>query len=80
MNENIKEVYMYVLGALVVLGAFAIVALMIYHPVPAESKDTINIAIGLLIGNGVVVVNYFFGSSKSSADKNTLLAEKKESE
>ena len=76
MNAKVKDLYMYVLGAIVVLGAFIIVGMMIYHEVPAGSKDTINIAIGILLGLAGAVVQYFFGSSKSSSDKNDLLAGK----
>lgn len=68
-----KELYMYVLGALIVSGAFGLIALMIFKEVPIGSKDTINIAIGIVLGLAVAVVNYFYGSSKSSADKDKRL-------
>jgi hypothetical protein len=75
MNSKGKDIYMYILGAIIVIGSFIIVGMMIYHEVPAGSKDTINIAIGILLASAGSVVGYFYGSSKSSADKTDAMAE-----
>ena len=58
-----KEIYMYVLGAVVVFGFFVVVLFKL-----ATKQDT-QIEIGSLIGAFGLVVGYFFGSSKGSADK-----------
>jgi len=73
MGTKSKEIYMYLLGAVVVLGCFGITSLLIFHEVPEGSRDALNICLGILIGLGASVVNYFFGSSKGSADKTQLL-------
>lgn len=73
MNSTVKDVYMYILGAIVVLALVAISTLLIFHAVPVESKDALNIALGALIAAALAVVQYFFGSSKGSSDKTALL-------
>lgn len=67
--EKAKEIYMYLLGAFIVGGAFGVVITLILHPVPEGNKDIINVSLGALIGMAVGVVGYFYGSSKGSADK-----------
>jgi multisubunit Na+/H+ antiporter MnhB subunit len=72
--KNMKEIYMYVLGGFVVGISAMIVAMLVFYPLPETNKDIVNIALGALLGQGVTVISYFFGSSKSSADKNELLS------
>lgn len=76
MENKTKEIYMYFLGALVFLSALADSILLIFYEVPAGSRDVVMVATGQLLGLAVVVVNYFFGSSKSSSDKTELLNKK----
>jgi multisubunit Na+/H+ antiporter MnhB subunit len=73
MNPRIKEIYMYLLGGFVVGASSAIVCLLVFIPLPQDNKDIVNIALGTILGMAVTVVSYFFGSSKSSSDKNELL-------
>ena len=68
-----KELYMYVLGALVVLLNFAFFVAIIIKQIPPENKELIYMAAGIVFGWGSSVVLYFFGSSKGSADKNDLI-------
>lgn len=70
---DLKGIYMYLLGACVMGASFAVFYMLIVHPVPADNKDVFNIAIGVLLGWGTSVVGYFYGSSKSSADKTEIL-------
>jgi len=62
-----REIYMYVLGAFVVLGFFAVVVFKL-----AKGLD-VQLEVGALLGSFATVVGYFFGSSKGSADKTALL-------
>ena len=71
--KNAKEIYMYVLGALVILSLVAVCVQLIFHAVPPESKDALNIALGALVVMASSVVGYFYGSSKSSADKTEIM-------
>ena len=68
--DKAKEIYMYVLGAIVVIGFFAIVGFKVWKGQDAQLE------IGALIGAFGAVVGYFYGSSKGSADKTQLLASK----
>jgi hypothetical protein len=48
-----------------VVGAFLMFYLIIVKPIPAENKETVNMAVGFLLGGLVGGVNgYYFGSSK----------------
>lgn len=76
MNPKGKEIYMYILGALVIIACFAVFVLIVNKEIPVGSKDAVMLGLGILLGMGGSVVNYFFGSSKSSADKDKVLGEK----
>lgn len=73
MGNKTKEIYMYILGGFVVGVSAAILTLLIFYQLPSENKDIVNIALGTVLGMAVTVVSYFFGSSKSSSDKNELI-------
>ena len=73
MKEGLKLVYMYLLGGVIMVGFFWLLMSSVYQAVPLENKDILNIAVGALIGMAGGVVNYFYGSSKGSSDKNELL-------
>lgn len=71
---KVKEIFMYVLGGLITIGFFAT---LIYLISKGGSESTVNLLVGSLIGSFGLVVGYFYGSSKGSADKNELLVGKK---
>jgi len=73
MKDN-KEVFMYVLGGFVVFGAMAIVIVAMLSPIPEANHDAVMLSIGLFMGMAGSVVGYFYGSSKSSADKTDVMA------
>lgn len=66
-----KDVFFYLLGALVVIGFFSTLIVLI---IKGADKDTQNLLIGALIAAFSTVVGYFYGSSKGSQDKDELLA------
>jgi len=66
-----KEIYQYILGALIVLSFFAVLALLIYQQ-PVDNP-VLNAMVGVLGTVTVGVANYFFGSSKGSADKSEMI-------
>ena len=76
-NKN-KERYMYVLGGVIVMGFFGSIVLLGLFEMPQGSKDALLILLGALTSQFKDVGSYFFGSSKSSADKNELLKSKPE--
>lgn len=68
-----KEIFMYVLGALITVGFFATLFYLIYS---GTFVETINLVVGTLITAFGTVVGYFYGSSKGSADKTELMNKK----
>ena len=72
---NFKDIYMYVLGALIVLGFIFLLGLLIFQGVPAVNSDLLYLAVGALVAKFGDVVAYFFGSSKGSSDKTTILSD-----
>jgi hypothetical protein len=74
---KVKEIYMYVLGAIVVIG---FIVLSVFLILSGKYPDAVNLMIGSIISSFTIVLGYFYGSSKGSADKteaiNKQLAEK----
>jgi CDP-diglyceride synthetase len=68
-----KEIYMYALGALIVVGFFFILWIVFVRSMPGPNKDLGLLVIGALVSKFGDVVGYFFGSSKGSADKNEMM-------
>jgi hypothetical protein len=68
-----NEIYMYVLGSLIVLCFFAVIGILIFKEMPQQNSEILYLAVGALIGYAGSVKDYFFGSSKGSADKTQLL-------
>jgi drug/metabolite transporter (DMT)-like permease len=68
-----KNVFQYVLGAVIVIGFFLLLYFLLWITIPADNKDLLNITVGALIGSFTSIVGYFYGSSLGSAEKNDLL-------
>lgn len=68
-----KDIFMYVLAMTLVGCTIGIVCLLVYVPVPAENHDAFMLIIGTVLGWGGATVTYYYGSSKSSAEKTELL-------
>jgi len=68
-----KEFYKYTLAGVIVIGFFALLVILILIVVPEPNKDLLNITVGTLLSSFSMIVGYFFGSSKSSDDKNEII-------
>jgi len=77
MKYKEKEIFQYILGALIVAGFFALLILLVLSAVPTENKDLLNLVVGSLIGSFSGIVSYFFGSSLGSSKKDELLENEK---
>ena len=73
---KIKDIAMYSLGTLLVLGFFGLLGLLIFRPIPTVNNEVLYLAIGALISGFTTVVNYFYGSSAGSAQKSDLISKK----
>ena len=65
-----KEIYMYAFAAIFVIGFFVITLYL------KDSEGTNPFVVGVIetLKNGVILIlGYFFGSSKGSADKTELM-------
>lgn len=72
-----KEIFMYVLGAIIVIGFFVTLIFMIQKE---RYESEVNMIVGALIGSFITVVSFFYGSSKGSADKTEWLTQNKRNE
>lgn len=75
-----KNGYMYLIGTILIAGFLILLALLVLQAVPAPNSELLYLAVGALIGMVSAVVNYYFGSSKSSADKTELLVTRRKEE
>lgn len=73
---KVKDAYMYGLGALVVIGFFALLIMVFVFEIPSPNREVGLMTIGALIGQFNSIITYFFGSSKGSSDKTDLLTRK----
>ena len=69
-----RDINLYVLAWVVVVGFFSTVMLMVFHPIPDESLGPINQLFGALVIGFGMVLSYFFGSSVGSRKKDTQIA------
>lgn len=61
-----------IIAIISVVGAFIMLYLLIMKPIPAENKDTLNIAVGVVLGGLIGGVNgYFFGASKNTSSNSS---------
>ena len=70
---EVRYIFQYALGAVIVIGFFILLYFAIFNPFPEMNQRILDITVGALIGAFTMVVSYFYGSSKGSADKNDKL-------
>jgi hypothetical protein len=70
-EKRLKDIFMYVLGALIVIGFFVTLIFLIKA---GTFENTLNLVVGALIGAFATVVSYFYGSSKSSQNKDETIS------
>ena len=72
-----RDINLYALAWLIVIGFFGLMGLLLWRPIPESNSQAGFMMFGSLIAGFGSVIQYFFGSSKSSSDKTKLLMEKK---
>lgn len=71
---KLKEAYLYILGAILVISFMVLLALLIFKAVPEPNSELLYLTVGALIGFVGSVVSYFFGSSLGSKQKTEIMA------
>jgi len=71
-----RDQFMYLLAGLVVVGFTILCVVLMRWPLPEGSGNAVMMLFGALSTGFGTVLNFFFGSSKSSSDKTRLLTEK----
>jgi len=67
------DTYMLILGAVIVIGFFTLLTILIYTEIKPANENLLNVAMGGLMGSFGTVVGYFFGSSSGSKQKTEIL-------
>lgn len=71
-----REYNLYILAWTVVVGFFVLTGILAFKALPEGSTDAVFMLFGSLSTGFATVLSYFFGTSKSSSDKTSLLARK----
>lgn len=61
------------IAAFVMLGLFVIVGAIIFAPMPEGSEGVVMAVVGALTASLTGIINFYFGSSKSSKDKTAAI-------
>ncbi len=72
-----RDYNLYALSWLNIVGFFAALVLLMFKPLPDDSSGVIFMLFGSLVAGYGMVMQYFFGSSKSSAEKTSIIAKGK---
>lgn len=70
-----RDLNLYILAWVIVGGFFVMTGLLYYHEIPSGSIGPVNQLFGALTLAFGGVVQYFFGSSRGSAEKTAIMAE-----
>ncbi len=62
------------LGAVITLGFFVVVFVVLFVPVPSTVRDIVLVLLGALIASFKEVTGFFFGSSAGAVTANATLA------
>jgi uncharacterized BrkB/YihY/UPF0761 family membrane protein len=68
-----KTLFQYGIAALIILGFIILVFVMVFRLAPEGNNTLLNIMVGTFGSMTVGVVNYLYGSTKSSSEKNEML-------
>lgn len=73
-EEAVKDVTPRNMAYFITVGFFGVLAFMLTQKIPADSRDLLNILLGMLGTSYAGVISYYFGSSAGSQAKTDLLA------
>jgi hypothetical protein len=73
-----EKLYMAILALVIIIATFYLGDRLLTSTIPLENRDILNVALGMILGLSGTVVGYYFGSSKSSSDKQKIIKYKEE--
>ena len=68
-----RDIFKYALAALIIIGFFVLLIILVYVDVPDRNQELLYLVIGALIAAFSGIVSYFFGSSLGSQSKDEFL-------
>lgn len=69
--------FVYYFAILIFSFSALVIAMLFFVSIPEENQRIVDMAIGIVVGTGLVsVIQFFFGSSKGSKDKSELINSK----
>jgi len=72
------KIFRYILAIFITIGFFALLIFLVRWSIPLENKELLYIVVGALIGAFGTIINYEWGTSRSSSEKNDLIMTKEE--
>ena len=77
-DDLFSKRFIYYFASAIFLLSAAIIIMLFFVTIPADNQRIIDMAIGILIGTGLVgIIQYFYGSSAGSKSKSKLMEQLK---
>jgi len=76
-NKSSLNIPMYILGIIIVVGFFGLLTILLRKEVPPDNIRMLDIMFGCLVTCFTSVVQYFYGSSRGSSEKNDAITKLK---
>ena len=73
-DKTIQQMFFYLVGITFLLGFFGIVMYLIMRTIPQENREYVGGALETLKNGAILILGYFYGSAKGSADKDRVIA------
>lgn len=71
---RIKDIFQYGFAVLIAVGFFILLYVVFLKQLPPENKEVAYLLVGALTVVFTTVVNYFFSSTKGSAEKTEIIS------
>lgn len=72
--SNRSNLARYALAFTVVIGGMGLLLSTIFFPVPTESKDILNVGIGVVLSWGAIILNFEFGAARKAGPREVQVA------